>query len=115
MNKLFLVLAIIALAVQSASAGELDTVASKFVAAASKGEVKELASILWDNGPARDAMMAAFEPVFSRIKSADLKLTRIDRELILGELGVTLMRFDDPNDETPNYEAIFCVKVKDQW
>jgi hypothetical protein len=114
-GRRLVILAQIVFSVQIAWTGELTAISSKFVASAKEGNLENLASTLWDGGPAKDEMIAEFKKVAPEIQKEKLKLTKVDRELVIGELGVTLMRLDAEGDNDPSYNPIICLKVQGKW
>lgn len=102
------------LAAQAAWAGELTAISSKFVAGAARGNLQEVAATLWDGGPAKDEMLAEFKNVAPEIEKGNVTLTHVDRELVVGELGVTLMRIAGAGGKAA-YKPIICLKVKEGW
>lgn len=115
MKKISVTIIQIAIHVHMAWAGELTAISSKFVNAAKDGDIENLASTLWNGGPAKEEMIAEFKEVVPEIKEGKLKITRVDRELIIGELGITLMRLDSEDDKAPHYNPIICLKVEGKW
>ena len=114
MKKIHAIAALIGLAAQAAWAGELTAISSKFVNGAASGNLQELASTLWEGGPAKDVMLAEFKKVAPEIEKGNVKLTHVDRELVIGELGVSLMRIEGAGGKS-DYKPIVCLKVKDGW
>ena len=115
MKKASVTIVQIAILIQMAWAGELTAISSKFVTAAKDGDIENLASTLWNGGPAKGEMIAEFKQVIPEIKEGKLKLTSVDRELIIGELGVTLMRMDAEGSKAPRFNPIICLKVEGKW
>ena len=115
MNTTTVIFGLIAISVQLAISGELTAISSKFVEAAKEGNIENLSSTLWDGGPAKEEMIAEFKKVAPEIQKGNLKIKSVDRELIIGELGVTLMRIDAVGDDGPDYNPIICIKSKGKW
>jgi len=105
----------IAILIHTAWAGELTAISSKFITAAKDGDIENLASTLWNGGPAKGEMIEEFKKVVPEIKGGKLKLTSVDMELIIGELGVTLMRMDAEGAKDPHFNPIICLKVEGKW
>lgn len=76
--------------------------------------MQEIASTLWEDGPANDGVLADFKSAAPEIAKENVKLTPVDRELVIGELGVTLMRFEVANGKF-DFKLIVCLKTKDGW
>jgi hypothetical protein len=115
MSRISVTIVQISILIHTAWAGELTAISSNFVTAAKGGDIENLASTLWNGGPAKREMIEEFKKVVPEIKEGKLKLTSVDRELIIGELGVTLMRMDAEGAEAPHFNPIICLKVEGTW
>jgi hypothetical protein len=114
MKKTHLIAALLVLAAHAAWAGELTAISSKFVHGAAHGDLREIASTLWEGGPAKEGVLADFKTAAPEIAKGKVKLTPVDRELVIGELGVTLMRFEVADGKF-DFKPIVCLKTKDGW
>jgi hypothetical protein len=101
--------------VQMAWAGDLTAISSRFVAASNEGNIEKLASTLWDSGTAKDKFLTEFKEVAPEFQKRKLWFTKIERELVIGELGTTLVRLDSEGDSHSDYERIVCLKVHGEW
>jgi hypothetical protein len=102
-------------AVQMAVGGELTAISTQFVAAATRGDAEGVVSTLCENGVGKEEMITEFKNAAPDFKSGKLKFTKIERELVIGDLGVTLMRLDIEGNPEPDYKPILCLKEKGKW
>jgi predicted acyl esterase len=92
----------------------LKDVATQFVDAAISGNSKELTQIYIDS-TTREKAIKEFMEFSPMIQSKKIKITRIDKELVIGDLGVTLIRLDIEGRTEPNYQPLICVRFNDTW
>lgn len=112
----FILPSIVALALGSLSlqGAELDRLARQFIAATSENDPGQLDKVFAESTTKKKAI-AETAQVQAMITSGKLKITAIDKELIIGDLGVTLMRLDFEGEPKGSFRPIVCVRTSGQW
>ncbi|MBK1884911.1 hypothetical protein JIN85_21045, partial [Luteolibacter pohnpeiensis] len=100
--------------VGAAHAAELKEIAEKFVSASVAGDSTKLDEVYLDS-PTRERADAAFAEALPQIKAGKLKVAHVDKELVIGDLGVTLMRIDFEGHPVANFKPIICVRTDAGW
>ena len=95
-------------------AAELTNVAQKFVAASIAGDSAKLDEVYLES-PTRERADAAFAEALPQIKAGKLKVEHVDKELVIGDLGVTLMRIEIEGHPVANFKPIICVRTDAGW
>ncbi len=95
-------------------AAELVPIAKQFVAAVAKLDNEKLSEIYADGPTKQDAIKALAEAA-PTIESGKLKIGAIDKELIIGDLGVTLTRLESTDPPKVGYKPLIFVKVSGVW
>ena len=60
-------------------------------------------------------MVAEFAQILPQIQAKKLRISRIENELVIGDLGVTLIRLDLDGHAKPNYKPLICVRTDSGW
>ena len=97
-----------------AMASELEDISKLFVAAAKSGNSDQLKKIYLDTST-RDTALLELEKTLPQIQSKKLNLSNIKNELVIGDLGVTLIRVDFADQPEPKYRPLICVRTKNGW
>lgn len=95
-------------------AAELIPIAKQFVAALAKLDNEKLSGIYAD-APTKENAIKAFAEAAPMIESGKLKIGAIDKQLIIGDLGVTLMRLESTDPPKVGYKPMIFVKVGGIW
>ncbi len=95
-------------------AGTLTELSKKYVASASANDKAQLEAICMDS-PTKAKSIEECAQLPEMIKSGKAKVTAVDKELIIGDLGVTLMRIDFDEQPKPSFRPIVCVRIDDHW
>jgi hypothetical protein len=102
----------------SLKAGELDQIAKQLVTASLKNDAAAFEKI-YTESPTKQKAIADFAKEFVQaaplIDAGKLKVTAIDKELVIGDLGVTLMRLDFADQPKASFRPIVCVRVSGSW
>jgi hypothetical protein len=102
----------------SLEARELDQIAKQFVTASLKNDAVVFEEI-YTESPTKQKAIADFAKEFVQaaplIDAGKLKVTTIDKELVIGDLGVTLMRLDFADQPKATFRPIVCVRVSGSW
>ena len=91
-------------------AGELLPLANQFVSAVEKLDRKVLDEIYLES-PTKTNAVAAFAEAAPMIASGKLKIDAIENELIIGDLGVSLMRLKFAEQPEPRYKPLIFVRA----
>jgi hypothetical protein len=95
-------------------AAELTSVAQKFVTASISGDSAQLDQVYLES-PTRERADAAFAEALPQIKAGKLKVAHVDKELVIGDLGVTLMRIEFEGHPGANFKPMICVRTDTGW
>ena len=93
---------------------ELVPIAKQFVAAVAKLDNEKLSGIYAD-APTKQNAIKALGEAAPMIESGKLKIGAIDKELIIGDLGVTLTRLESTDPPKVGYKPLIFVKVGGIW
>ncbi|MDX1680110.1 MAG: hypothetical protein R3242_05190, partial [Akkermansiaceae bacterium] len=96
------------------NAETLTDIGSNFVSSAVRGDFDGVEKTLWANGEDKDAMLAAMKGASGAIESGELKISHVNRQLIIGDLGVTLIRIEASSGEV-DYDPLIYVKDESGW
>jgi hypothetical protein len=96
------------------SSAELEAVSEQFLAAVESGDSEKLTQVYLE-GPTREKTVAEFIRALPEIKSGKMKVARVDKELVIGNLGVTLLRTDFEGQDEPEYGPLVCVRTESGW
>ncbi|QQL44092.1 hypothetical protein [Sulfuriroseicoccus oceanibius] len=102
------------LSVSVAHAAELKEIAEKFVSAWVAGDYAKLDEVYLES-PTRERADEAFAEALPQIKAGKLTVAHVDKELVIGDLGVTLMRIDFEGHPVANFKPIICVRTEAGW
>jgi hypothetical protein len=97
-----------------AHAAELKEIAEKFVSASIAGDSAKLDEVYIES-PTRERVDAAFAEALPQIKAGKLRVAHVDRELVIGDLGVTLMRIEFEGHPVANFKPIIGVRTAAGW
>jgi hypothetical protein len=114
MNHLPRILLVLIFGGASLHAGELDQIARNFITATSKNDATLLAEVFVDSPP-KDKAIAEIAQVPPLLEAGQLQITAVDKELIIGDLGGTLMRLDFEGQPKPSFRPIGCVRTEGKW
>ena len=92
----------------------LKDIATQFVDATISGNSEELKKLYIDS-TTREKFIKEFMEASPMIQSKKIKITRIDKELVIGDLGVTLIRLDFEGRPKPKYQPLICVRSNNIW
>jgi hypothetical protein len=95
-----------------ARAGELSKIGLQFIEAAAAGNSDALAKTYID-APSKEAAVAAFKEASQLIAGGKIKVSKVERELVIGDLGVTLFSFE--MDGNKDLKPIICVRDQGEW
>jgi len=95
-------------------AAELEALSKRFIDSAQRGDSEGLTKI-YLNGPTRTKAVTAFMEIFAQVKKKELKISRIENELIIGDLGVALIRVESVDHREPRYRPFICVRTSKGW
>ena len=95
-------------------AAELTNVAQKFVTASIAGDSEKLDEVYLES-PTRERADAAFAEALPQIKAGKLQVAHVDKELVIGDLGVTLMRIEFEGHPVANFKPMICVRTDAGW
>ena len=93
-------------------AAELSKIARQFVEAAASGNTDALAKSYVD-APSKEAAVEAFGEASKLIAEGKIKISEVERELVIGDLGVTLFQFE--MDGKKDMKPIICVRTNGEW
>ncbi|RYD78855.1 MAG: hypothetical protein EOP84_13760 [Verrucomicrobiaceae bacterium] len=95
-------------------AAELKDIAEKLVSASIAGDSAKLDEVYLES-PTRERADAAFAEALPQIQAGKLRVAHVDRELVIGNLGVTLMRIDFEGHPVANFQPIIGVRTDKGW
>ena len=95
-------------------ASELEDISKQFVAAATKGDIEVVRNLYMDS-PTKDKTVAGFSKALPSIRDKKILISHVSRELILGDLGVTLLKMNFEGHSEAQYKPMICVRTKDGW
>ncbi len=96
------------------SALELVPIAEQFVAAVTKSNDEEV-NKLYAEGSTKQNAIVAFAEVAPMIESGKLKISAVEKELIIGDLGISLTRLEFTEPAKIGYKPMFFVKIDGVW
>jgi hypothetical protein len=114
MKILPILVAACGLCASSLKAGELDQLAKQFVTASLKHDAAAFEKIYTDS-PTKQKAIAEFVKAAPLIDAGKLKVTAIDKELVIGDLGVTLVRLDFADQHKASFQPLVCVRASGTW
>ena len=112
--KPLILIAIISLISPFAIANELSNLSKKFVVAATNGDRETLKKLYLDS-PTLQKTIEALSQELPKIKENKLSISHIPRELIIGELGVSLMKIKSEDPLRSRYLPIIFVRTETGW
>lgn len=95
-------------------AGTLTDLGSKFVTSAVSGDFVLVEKTLLPNSEQKDAMLAAMKGAAGAVESGELTIMHVDRELIIGNLGATLIKIQNKSGDV-DYDPILYVQEGGSW
>lgn len=97
-----------------AKAGPVADLGAGFVEAVLKDDDEGLEKLVALSDKRKAAMLASFREAAGAIEAGAISLKAIDRELVIGDLGVTLIKFSTKGGES-DYDPLVCMKTKEGW
>ncbi|MBB5350689.1 hypothetical protein HNR46_000917 [Haloferula luteola] len=114
MKSSFLLSLIASAALTLGGHAELEDVSSQFFAAVQSGDPEQLTKVFMES-PTRDQSIADFISALPLIESGSIQLAPTHKELVIGELGASLVRFHYGKSRRAEYELLICVKTANGW
>lgn len=105
------------LLIVSASLGiadELESISKSFIKSATIGDKDALEKIYLDV-PTRAKAIEAITQALPQLKSGEFRITGVPNELVIGDLGVTLICFESDKSTKRDYDPMICVRTSDGW
>ena len=112
--KILISIVLLALTTSINFANELEKLSKDFVMAVTNGNTEELKKIYLDSSTLQktiDDFLLAL-PLFEEKK---LTVSHVPRELIIGNLGVSLIKLKSTDGPTPSYKPLIFVKTESGW
>ena len=95
-------------------AGTLIDLGNRFVKSAVSGDFGTVEKTLLPESEQKDAMLAAMKGAAGAVESGELTITHIDRELIIGDLGATLIKIQTKSGDV-DYDPILYAREDESW
>ncbi|MGJ8697797.1 MAG: hypothetical protein ACSHYF_15880 [Verrucomicrobiaceae bacterium] len=97
-------------------AGVLTEIGNKFVSSAVKGDFVGVEETLWSGAAVgqKAAMLEGIKGAAGAIESGQVEISHVGKELVIGNLGATLLRIEAKSG-TVDYDPIIYVKDGEGW
>ena len=108
----------LACSVSVQNAAELASTAKSFVEATLKNDIGAFEELYLESSTkpkAIEGLSKEFEEVSELIKAGKLTASSVDKELVIGDLGVTLMQIDFEEEDQTSFRPIVCVRTPEGW